>query len=260
MDDAVERRHGRLGLEGRRARERLVERGSEGVDVGAPVDHVRVPAGLLGRHVGGGPDDRAVLGETLGRVEVLRQAEVGQDRLARARDQDVRRLHVPVEDPLRVGDRERARELARDERRAPGGEGPLLLEADVERLSLDVVHDEEGPGAALADLVHRDDVGVAEARHGARLEPEPFDLAVRAEETGAQDLEGHVAPEVPVEGPVDDPHAALAELLGDLVAPDPLGRGLGDPAPRVARGPEDRGVARRVVGSERRRHPREATT
>ena len=89
-----------VALEGRAAAEHLVEDDAEAVDVGAGVD--RLALDLLGRHVLGGADHEAGLGE-VGALGRLGDAEVGHLHPAVAGEQHVGRLDVAVDEPGPVG-------------------------------------------------------------------------------------------------------------------------------------------------------------
>ena len=181
---------------------------------------------LLGRHVGGSPDEAALAGD---RRAVARARPVGRDgHRVSSRDPEVEDfddavlahhhvlgLHVAVDDAGCVrgveGARggEEPRELAR-----PG----WLRRADVraERLAGDVFHRDERQLVHLAEIVDGDLVRVLERGGGARLAKHPrdrfaaggaVDLAVEEEH-----LERDPALEPRVEGAVDLAHSALAEL------------------------------------------------
>ena len=119
-----------LGDAGERdgARERLEEQAAERVDVGAPVD--LLAADLLRGDVVDRAHQAAVGGLAVGGA--LREPEVGEvDVLAPALlvDEDVRRLHVAVDEPERVRGVERVRDLRRDRDRASRLERALAAAA-----------------------------------------------------------------------------------------------------------------------------------
>src|SRR5207302_600748 len=113
--DAREEVDHRVAREGRHASEALVEHRAEREDVGARRHALRA-LDLLEWHVADGPAELVRLRERdalasalLVRQEVLREAEVRDERLARVahllaglREEDVLRLHVAVDDPERV--------------------------------------------------------------------------------------------------------------------------------------------------------------
>ena len=87
-----------------------------------------------------------------------------------------------------------------------------------------------------AEVVDRDDGGVIHLRDDLRLAEEPL-LHLRRQVVRGDELDGDVAVEEGISGPVDDAHASAAELPQDLV---PVGefrvdqsRGLGQGRPGV---------------------------
>src|SRR5205085_6300317 len=104
-------------------RERLVEDEPEAVDVGRPRD--RLAAHLLGRHVGGRPEERPRVREAAG-GEVAHEPEVDEARLARLLDEDVLGLEIAVDDSVRVAVGDRARDLRAEAARLADSELPLL--------------------------------------------------------------------------------------------------------------------------------------
>ena len=82
------------GLEERAAGEQLVERCAKGIDVRATVNPLA--RDLLGRHEGQGADRGSRFRQACVRFAVERDPKVGEPRLARAIDEDVRRLDVTV--------------------------------------------------------------------------------------------------------------------------------------------------------------------
>src|SRR5581483_11414671 len=138
----------------------FVEHRAEREDVGLRRDHTA--AQLLGTEISDRADERTGIGDApLERRE--RDAEVGEPhpyRIAFARDENVLRLHVAVNDAARVAVVERLRDLARDlddlrERR------PLAHEI-AKMLPLDVRHDEEESAGIDADVIRDDDAGMIE--------------------------------------------------------------------------------------------------
>ena len=100
-----------VGPERRLAAERLVEHGPEGVDVGAGVD--RAALDLLRGQVLHRAEQLRRAGQ-VGLVEDLGDAEVGDEDPAVVGQQDVRRLHVAVDDARLVGAREGGGDLGAD--------------------------------------------------------------------------------------------------------------------------------------------------
>ena len=219
LEDQPERLGRRAAEERRPTRDQGVEQRAEAVDVDRGRQPTAVRVGLLGRHVHGRAGDADELGVVLlavpARLEALGEAEVGDHRPALAVEQHVRGLQVAVED----ADHVRVVDGAGDLGDQPGG-GPVIaaerLAAVDEAAALDQPHRVVVLAVALAVLEDRHDPRVLQGRQGRRLVMEAADL-VLGEPGGPDHLQGHVAAEPVLAGPVDDPHPALAELLDDLV-------------------------------------------
>src|SRR5581483_1116499 len=209
--------------EGRLAGERFVEDRAEREDVGRRPDGARVLHLLVG-HVAERPAHRAGPRELdaprrAGRVvpEVLRDPEVGDERLAVAREEDVLGLHVAVDDSERVRVPERPRERAAEAHDLVHGER-AALEALAERAARQEGHDEV---SALRRLARRDHA------HEARRLAEPGEEALLAleaargvEVAAREDLDRHELA-APGAAAVDDAHAAAADLALELVLAEP---------------------------------------
>src|SRR5205823_10371320 len=100
----------------------------------------------------------------------------------------------------------------------------FLLQARAQVRAFEELHREIGEPVVLAAVEGSDDAGMVELAGGLRLEHEA--LLVLGTTSGVllqQDrLQGDLAIEVRVVGPVDDAHRAAAELTEDLVASDLL--------------------------------------
>jgi hypothetical protein len=206
-------------VEGRLADDHLVEDAAQRVDVAAGIDPV--PAGLLGREVGGGAHDGTGLGEVaVGRVgDGPGDAEVDDLDLALGREQHVAGLDVAVDHATRaVGVAQGRRHLARDL------DGPIGVEPAVgadelgQAVALHVLHDDEVGAVGLAPVVGPDDVGVAQAPRRLGLAAEPLDEAGVGGQGREQDLDRHRAVEHLVMGEVHLGHAASPEPPMQLVA------------------------------------------
>ena len=159
-----------LAHERRRPGERLEQQAGERVDVGPPVDGVA--ARLLGRHVVRGAHGEARAGQPLLGPAVLRQPEVREERVLAAAaegDQHVRRLHVAVHEPVRVGGVERAGHLRDDGHRPLGRERRALGQERPEVGALDVAHGHVEHAVDVAGVEHLDGVGMVDRRGGAAL-------------------------------------------------------------------------------------------
>jgi hypothetical protein len=101
--------------------------------------------------------------------------------------------------------------------RPPPGQRPAAQELG-ERLPGDQLHGNEHLVGEGADVVHRDDVGVLQARHGLRLAQQARPAGGGGR--GAQQLHRHPPVELRIVGGVDDSHAAGAQPLEHQVAPE----------------------------------------
>jgi hypothetical protein len=162
--------HGVVAKKGRAAGDELVEGGAEGVEIAPRVG--RAPERLLRRHVGGGADHHALVGEAraLGRDGEAEVTELGG---AIARDPDVAGLHVAVHHAVRVGVLEGATQLGADTEhlgRLHPTRVAFLLQALLEIAAGHVLAHDEELAPLLADVVDGGDVRVvAELRHGLGL-------------------------------------------------------------------------------------------
>jgi len=155
----------------------------------------------------------------------MRQTEVDDLRLhvfATARvfggdDEHVVRLEVAMDDPKRMGRRERACALGEDAEHLRVGARLRRCEPRAKRLSLNELHRDErrSVGGEPAGIEDGHGVRMAELRHRARLakqsllfDPEPF----------AKDLQRDGAIERRIVCMMHDPHRARAEDAKELVA------------------------------------------
>jgi hypothetical protein len=152
---------------------------------------------------------------------VLREPEVGDERLAVGREEDVLRLHVAVDDPQRVsaaeGDSEHTAEahgLGEPER--------SLAKAFTQRPPGEERHDEEQARARVLGIEERNEPFPRAER---RVKPSFTKEARRgvAPFAPADELDGNFTP-VPRAGAVDDASGPSTQLGDHLVSPEPHGR------------------------------------
>ncbi len=96
-------------------------------------------------------------------------------------------------------------------------EAAEVVEDDIQAMPLDVLHCVVVNSPILAHPVDRHDVPVVQPRRRPRLQPEPLDLHRVDPAVQRQDLQRHAAAERLLDGLVDHPHAALADLADDPV-------------------------------------------
>ena len=202
-------------------RQHLIAHHSQAVDVRAAVDFT-VSRGLLRAHVVRRPDRHArggQCGRAGGRGEGLGDPEVRHyDAAPASLEQNVVRLHVPVDDAERVRRAERIGRLEHDAARLLRGQPAAPLQLRRHRLAVHVRHDEvDEPVGPFAHRMDRHDVGVGQPRRGLRLAQEPDADLLAKGKLGRQDLDRHLTLQALVPGLVDDPHAAATELPLDGV-------------------------------------------
>jgi hypothetical protein len=118
-----------------------------------------------------------------------RDTEVGDQR-ASLLQQDVLRLHVPVDDPAAVRIVERLGRLEGDPHRVGHRQLTLALEPGAQRLALHVGHHVPEESVGLAGVEERQDVGVLELRSELDLLEEALGAEHRRE-LRVQHLDGH---------------------------------------------------------------------
>ncbi len=222
----------------RPAGEQLVEDGAQAVNVRGGGQPLPGGAGLFRGHVRGRADDGLGLGQAAFLLEALGQAEVGELRIARAVQQHVGRLEVAVQDAALVGVMDGA-----GQGRHQAGEACLLLiggpvplsrhlefgEPASQAASFHELQGEVGLVVDLANVVDGDDVGMVQLGGGLGLDAEAAQGRARGGLPGQDHLEGHLAVEAHLPGPVDDAHAAAGDLAEQFVVAKALpSRGGGD--------------------------------
>ena len=211
--------------EGRLALDREPQGGAERPQVGGRAH--RFGLDLLGRHVGGRAHHQAGRGQP-GVALDRGDAEVGQLGGAVLADHHVLGLEVAVDDPGPVGRLQRVQQPEPEPGGPFRGQRPLAADQLLQGRRRDQLHDDEVLPAVMGDVVDGDHTGVAEPGGRPRLPrhpgPEPLPLGGVAP-TGQVDLlERDLPRQQRVGRPPDHAHAAVPELLLELVA-------VGDPPP-----------------------------
>ena len=128
-----------------------------------------------------------------------------------AGQEDVLRLHVPVQKPRLMGRLERLCELGEDPERALGREPALAAEGVRQREALDQAHGQKERPLRLPRLVHGQQVRVVERGGEPRLAEEALSEAPLARKLGTDQLHCHLALERELGRLVDDAHPSPAE-------------------------------------------------
>ena len=138
-------------------------------------------------------------------------------------EQDVARLHVAVDVALRVNEIECGRDPRQpvpERGEAHGGRRrdaifPLVI---LQAAAGKILHDGERGPIMLSDVRHLDDVGMSELDQRANLSGESAGELRVLHHRSTRHLDHDVGVEIVVEGAIDVPHPALAELGPDDVA------------------------------------------
>ena len=118
---------------------------------------------------------------------------------------------------------ERLRDLQRERKAFSKGKRPRF-EALGERRTFHELHDEGVGRAAGLEAVDLGDIGVIELGEELRFALESRQALLVFRERRGQHFDRHLALQARVGGAVDLPHAALAELGGDLVGAEAAAR------------------------------------
>ena len=208
----------RRGSERHAAGEQFVEDHAQAVHVGATIDAMRPALRLFGRHVRRRPGDQALCAAARLRF-AERKAEVDQHRRAFSREDDIRRLDVAVDDEPGVGVTQRVGSSGND----ASGFRPRrsgVQQQSTKIRSIHVVRDDIHPPRVDADIVDRDDAGMAQLGEPARFLQRRVGISQRRCGSGAKHLDGHGPIELRVvaevhfaepAGPQRTPHLIASE-------------------------------------------------
>jgi hypothetical protein len=212
MDD------GDVGLlrERRRTGEALVENAAERVHVDSRVE--RLALDLLGRRVVDRAEEQPRFCQTA-RLPVGCDAEVGEEGMGAARlDQDVRGLHVTVDEIAVVRGVERGRSLLDDRQRLLERQPAAFFDHALQIVPVDVTHRDVEQAVGLAGVVDRDDVRVFDRGNELRLANEAFAEARVFCEVGWEDLDRCDPRELIVARAIHPAHRTSADLGFDGVS------------------------------------------
>ncbi len=203
--------------EGRPAHQQFVKDRAQRVDVGRRTDLSRPPFGLLRRHVGGRAQDQIAPGQPRLAVEHLGQAEVGDPGRVVAGQKDVGRFQVAMHDPQAVGLGDGAGQLLEQPGGPPRRPG-CAVEPMAQTAAGEVFELEEGQAVGLSDMVYLNDVRMLNPGKCLGLGQESCGRLGRRVRAGQDHLQGAGSIQPDLARPVDDTHAAPAQLAEDLIA------------------------------------------
>jgi hypothetical protein len=148
----------------------------------------------------------------------LRQAEVENLDAVVTGDEDVLGLEIAVRDPFVVRRREPVRNGERQLNRLADSDR-TCIQAVPEGLAFEQLRHDERRLAIGADVVHGEDVRVAERRGRAGFLLESMEAIDMGRERAGQYFDRHVTPEPRIAGTVHLAHSACAECAHDFVRP-----------------------------------------
>jgi hypothetical protein len=222
---------------GQRGQQRLARKrqaaGGHAIQDAAKAEQVRAGIdrfgpGLFGSHVVRRADDFARLREGRGRVGVAGQAEVENLHPSLGRfEPNVRRFDVAMHDAPLVRHAQPRGNFAGDPHRRPERQRLGILEPLLERAPLQQLHGEEGNALVLAYLVDRDDVVVLQGGGRLCLAEKPLPRLLVGGLRTAHHLEGDAAAQLRVLRQQHPAHAALTQLVQDLVVQQLRGNEIG---------------------------------
>ena len=219
--DPSQQRHQVAVLERRAAREQVIQRGSDGIDVGAgiqPLTAQLLRRGKLRRALERGHLTRL---RDVGREHRDREAEIADLHRAVGFDEAVRRLHVPVEDAAGQRGLEACHHLQNRVDRSRRRHRPVAVDDVLQRAARHEFHRDDGVAADLLTAEDEDRVRMIEGSGQLALAEEPRAI-VGTREPLIQHLERDAAAVIEVFGFVDLPHSSLSEEACDPVRADDL--------------------------------------
>ena len=210
----------RFSLERPTPRQQFVKHDAQAENVAATINPMPLASGLFGTHVGGRP------GVPWSLADVLFpecQPEIDDIGLTVVTDQDIARLHVPMDESLLVGVMQGVGHGRHQQGGVPIIE-PLLFQPFREVGPVDKFRDNvAGVVLRAADIMHRDDAGMVEIGDRASLGQIRFRIFGLRDQAGVRHLDGDGPVQLLIVSEIDKAEAPLAQHFLDAVATDPLG-------------------------------------
>ncbi len=210
----------RFSLERPATRQQFVKHDAQAENVAATINPMPLASGLFGTHVGRRPGVNWSLADVLFSE---RQPEIDDIGLTVVADQDIARLHVPMDESLLVGVMQGVGYGRRQFRGFPVLR-PLLFQPLREVGPIDKFRDNvAGVILRVADIMHRDDAGMVEIGDRASLSQIHFRIFGMRDQAGVRHLDGDGPVQLLVLSEIDKAEAPLAQHFLDAIAADPLG-------------------------------------
>ncbi len=198
----------RVATERRLAGEAFENQAAQRIDVGPTIG--RGAADLLGGDIVDRPLERS--GHDIGHGS--RETEIGEVAmlaLSTRGDEHVARLHVPMDEPVLMGDVECVRKLGRDRESPPRLERRLFPKHALQVCPLDVPHGDVELPVYFAGVVDRNDCRMVDRGRELGLPKKALAEVGVAGELGREELQRHPPLEPEILREVDDAHPSSAE-------------------------------------------------
>ena len=224
--------------------EQLVQHDTQRILVGRGFRLAFESAGDLGRDVTGrahhGPGPRQTRGimrlrriglllgqlELLGRIDLGRQTEVHQERLAQIVEHDVRRLHIAMDNTFLMRVRQPLRERTHDLRRLLQVD-PAVVHDFAEWLAFDEGRSDVELASAVAGVVNGDDVRMPQLRRGTGFAQETLHPLRIVQHAALRHFDCDLALQLRIVGEVDRAERSGTEALPHLETSDHSDRPVG---------------------------------
>ena len=207
----------RVGVKRWAAAEELVEHSTEAIDVDRGGHLVSISRHLLGRHVGGRPQDEPGVRQSAIVLHALGESEIGDVRLIVFIKQDIRWFQIAVQNAAHVCVVDRQSDVLHQPRDGlrvipePGG-------VPFEIAACDQLEGDEGYSAILAHLVDGHDLGMVEPGDRCGLDAEPVDrVGIILESGGPDRLQRHDTAELLLSCFENDSHPATGDFFDQVV-------------------------------------------
>ncbi len=152
------------------------------------------------------------------RAHPPRETEIENLASAVAREKEVLRLQIAVDDPFVVSRGQRSRDL--DPQTCGLGDGERTARQGlVKALSLEELRDQIGDAALVPDVVYRENVRMVQSRSGPCFELETPGALGIGSELSREDFDGDFSTEPAVTGPVNLAHSTRTDARNQLVGP-----------------------------------------